>query len=533
MGAPERKAKMESEKMKECEESTLVSSVEVDSPKDQFAWSQYMHDAQFLDFSSFSPNGLITPREFPNSFPDLSTICQSPMFADQWKFLQAWSPRVTSNSDSETAPVVTASEVPSVSDQVKQIQSLNLSRVSNSEPGVSTSVSTSCDSEGPSSSGDLKRGMSCAESSGSKDEKTRTRKRKSVEPDEKELETVDDASDAEEMEESKDIANKPSRSKQQKVKSAKRMREPRYAIKTRTEVDIMEDGYKWRKYGQKPVKNSPHPRNYYRCTTANCPVRKRVERSTEDPGLVVTSYEGTHTHPKVNQPKRTASGTFAPMEAAESLSESLNQLQNRQQQAAASNNSSPLAPFPQVPNLFSGFPGWPNPLVNRQMPSTGALPSSLQDNVGLMMAYQIVKLQWELQAKTQQFMNYNAQAGGFPGGLPKANPFMDPFGFLQAQNMTLPDMAGMMSSFNGESSDSDAELERTLRFPKVPEALNSGRGSLLARRAAQRTGSPLNPNLQTNGALKMQQFLAQAMAGMQQAALEQQEALGEGHADQG
>lgn len=47
------------------------------------------------------------------------------------------------------------------------------------------------------------------------------------------------------------------------MKGPMRMREPRYAIKTRSEVDIMEDGYKWRKYGQKPVKNSPHPR-YYR-----------------------------------------------------------------------------------------------------------------------------------------------------------------------------------------------------------------------------------------------------------------------------
>ena len=48
--------------------------------------------------------------------------------------------------------------------------------------------------------------------------------------------------------------------KKRKVKGPKRLREPRYAIKTRSEVDIMEDGYKWRKYGQKPVKSSPHPR---------------------------------------------------------------------------------------------------------------------------------------------------------------------------------------------------------------------------------------------------------------------------------
>ncbi|CAM6037375.1 unnamed protein product [Sphagnum compactum] len=76
----------------------------------------------------------------------------------------------------------------------------------------------------------------------------------------------------------------------------KRVREPRYSVKTRTDVDIMDDGFKWRKYGQKAVKNSPHPRNYYRCTTPSCPVRKRVERSCEDSSLVITTYEGTHAH---------------------------------------------------------------------------------------------------------------------------------------------------------------------------------------------------------------------------------------------
>lgn len=81
-----------------------------------------------------------------------------------------------------------------------------------------------------------------------------------------------------------------------KKKNTKRSREPRYAIKTRTDVDIMDDGFKWRKYGQKAVKNSPHPRNYYRCTTPQCPVRKRVERASEDSGMVITTYEGTHTH---------------------------------------------------------------------------------------------------------------------------------------------------------------------------------------------------------------------------------------------
>jgi len=69
------------------------------------------------------------------------------------------------------------------------------------------------------------------------------------------------------------------------------------AFMTKSEVDHLEDGYRWRKYGQKPVKNSSYPRSYYRCTAARCGVKKRVERSHQDPSTVITTYEGQHTHP--------------------------------------------------------------------------------------------------------------------------------------------------------------------------------------------------------------------------------------------
>ncbi|KAH9609245.1 hypothetical protein KSS87_015633 [Heliosperma pusillum] len=82
-----------------------------------------------------------------------------------------------------------------------------------------------------------------------------------------------------------------------KKKNQKRQKEPKVAFKTKSEVDHLDDGYRWRKYGQKAVKNSPFPRSYYRCTTSACGVKKRVERSCDDPSTVMTTYEGHHTHP--------------------------------------------------------------------------------------------------------------------------------------------------------------------------------------------------------------------------------------------
>ncbi|XP_050940298.1 WRKY transcription factor 68-like isoform X1 [Cucumis melo] len=82
-----------------------------------------------------------------------------------------------------------------------------------------------------------------------------------------------------------------------KKKEKEKEKKARFAFMTKSEVDHLEDGYRWRKYGQKAVKNSPFPRSYYRCTSAACNVKKRVERSFADPTVVVTTYEGQHTHP--------------------------------------------------------------------------------------------------------------------------------------------------------------------------------------------------------------------------------------------
>ncbi|XP_048573008.1 probable WRKY transcription factor 14 isoform X1 [Triticum urartu] len=61
---------------------------------------------------------------------------------------------------------------------------------------------------------------------------------------------------------------------------------------------IPSDLWAWRKYGQKPIKGSPYPRGYYRCSSSKgCLARKQVERSRSDPNMLVITYTAEHNHP--------------------------------------------------------------------------------------------------------------------------------------------------------------------------------------------------------------------------------------------
>ncbi|XP_021735040.1 probable WRKY transcription factor 15 [Chenopodium quinoa] len=83
-------------------------------------------------------------------------------------------------------------------------------------------------------------------------------------------------------------------SKKRKMRQKRIVRVPAISAKM---ADIPPDDYSWRKYGQKPIKGSPHPRGYYKCSTVRgCPARKHVERALDDPNMLVVTYEGEHNH---------------------------------------------------------------------------------------------------------------------------------------------------------------------------------------------------------------------------------------------
>ncbi|KAL0404751.1 UNVERIFIED_CONTAM: putative WRKY transcription factor 30 [Sesamum radiatum] len=69
------------------------------------------------------------------------------------------------------------------------------------------------------------------------------------------------------------------------------------SIRVRTSEKLDDDGYSWRKYGQKIVLNAKYPRAYYRCLYRNsqgCTATKQVQRSGDNPLIYDITYMGKH-----------------------------------------------------------------------------------------------------------------------------------------------------------------------------------------------------------------------------------------------
>ncbi|KAL6623276.1 hypothetical protein ACP70R_033155 [Stipagrostis hirtigluma subsp. patula] len=123
----------------------------------------------------------------------------------------------------------------------------------------------------------------------------------------------DDMDDGESIPHEADDGDTESKRRNIQISSQRTLSEPKIIVQTTSEVDLLDDGYRWRKYGQKVVKGNPHPRSYYKCTYAGCNVRKHIERASSDPKAVITTYEGKHNHePPVGRGSNQNTGVSGP-----------------------------------------------------------------------------------------------------------------------------------------------------------------------------------------------------------------------------
>ncbi|XP_073150346.1 probable WRKY transcription factor 2 [Henckelia pumila] len=168
------------------------------------------------------------------------------------------------------------------------------------------------------------------------------------------------------------------------------IREPRVVVQTTSEVDILDDGYRWRKYGQKVVKGNPNPRSYYKCTSPGCNVRKHVERASHDLKSVITTYEGKHNHdvPAARNSSHVNSGSHHPTQQAPIAAATSSGLARRPQPSQVHVGTSPfktpslgIGPFgrPQLgPGPGFGFgvnqPGFASLALAGLGPNPGRLP---------------------------------------------------------------------------------------------------------------------------------------------------------------
>ncbi|GLJ15149.1 hypothetical protein SUGI_0247820 [Cryptomeria japonica] len=89
------------------------------------------------------------------------------------------------------------------------------------------------------------------------------------------------------------------KSKRMKNVEEKSSQTQKIIIQVKSE-ELLDDGYKWRKYGEKSMENCRMPRCYYKCSDKKCSVKKRVERKPLNDETLVITYEGIHNHPCPN-----------------------------------------------------------------------------------------------------------------------------------------------------------------------------------------------------------------------------------------
>ncbi|MED6183529.1 WRKY Transcription Factor [Stylosanthes scabra] len=134
---------------------------------------------------------------------------------------------------------------------------------------------------------------------------------------------------------------------------------------------LHEDGYSWRKYGQKDILGNKYPRSYYRCTfrnTKDCWVTKQVQRSEDDPNIFDITYKGSHT---CSKGKKNAVVSAESPEMQEKPQESQTNFQNMLTVATTNPGNEETACSFTSPSTSIGF---------RTQENQNFLPSVLENN---------------------------------------------------------------------------------------------------------------------------------------------------------
>ncbi|KAF4347601.1 hypothetical protein F8388_024395 [Cannabis sativa] len=207
------------------------------------------------------------------------------------------------------------------------------------------------------------------------------------------------------------------------------IREPRVVVQTTSEVDILDDGYRWRKYGQKVVKGNPNPRSYYKCTNAGCTVRKHVERASHDLKSVITTYEGKHNHdvPAARNSSHVNSGPSMQLQGSASTAMQSHVHRPEPSSQQLHNNMGRLSSYSLPRQQLGNFSFGMNQagLANLAMAGLGSMPPKLQ---GMPMNPYLAQQQ-QRQANEMSFM--------LPKGEPKAEPISESATGLNLSNASV------------------------------------------------------------------------------------------------
>ncbi|XP_022890524.1 probable WRKY transcription factor 65 [Olea europaea var. sylvestris] len=138
------------------------------------------------------------------------------------------------------------------------------------------------------------------------------------------------------------------------------------------------DCWSWRKYGQKPIKGSPYPRGYYRCSTSKgCTAKKQVERCITDASILIITYTSNHNHPGPTHHSSTNQNQELIEPSLPEVTQDIPEIPDQDQEPEIRDQETPLPNDDRFHYSLSPFNSAPEIITNQEMkPFTENLQNS-------------------------------------------------------------------------------------------------------------------------------------------------------------